>query len=181
LPAPTQSKTVEPLNASFTNTPNKTRTSEPTQTTPSLTPSPQVTATRFTTTPSSTPTEVRSFALESIIGQDPQFIIHRTTEGESIPLFSVLYGSSEEAITTLNHDLPPVLLIDQIIVIPLNLTDPAGIPPFIAYEILENSVTFNQIADEFSVPLEELLKYNNVNGEYRLQQGDWILIPQIGN
>jgi len=181
LQTPTQSQTIEPPKVTFTNTSTTTRTVKPTQTTPSLTTTSRATATFATSIPSSTPTEVRSFGLESVIGQDPQFIIHRTIEGESIPLFSVLYDSSEEAITAVNHDLPPVLLIDQIIVIPLNLTNPTGIPPFIAYEILESSITFEQIANELSVPLEELLNYNNVNAGYTLQQGDWILIPQIGN
>ena len=181
LPTPTHSQTIDSPNVIFTSTATTTRTNKPTQITPSLTPSPQVTTTRVTTTPSSTPTDVRSFDLESVIGQGPQFIIHRTVEGESIPLFSTLYGSSVAAITAVNHDLPPVLLIDQIIVIPINLTDPTGIPPFIAYEVLENNMTFEQISDEFSIPFEELLKYNNVNAGFPLQQGDWILIPQIGN
>jgi len=178
---PTQSQTTTSTELTITNTATITKTSTPTDSIPSITPTQQVTATIITPSPSLIPTEVRKFNLESVIGQNPQFMIHRVIEGESLQLYADLYDTSIEAIRAVNYKFPLILWIDQIVIIPLNLTDVSGIPPFTAYEIVENGITFEQISEEFSVPLEELLQYNSVNKDFVLQQGDWILVPQIGN
>jgi hypothetical protein len=57
----------------------------------------------------------------------------------------------------------------------------SGIPSFIAFEIEEETTDFNQIADEFFIPFDDLLRYNNADGNYILHRGDWILIPQTIN
>jgi len=183
--APTTTQTLNAIGLTITNT-NITSIEEATFTpTPELeravvTPSPLPSP---TSSPSASPsfTQETLFRLENTIGKDPQFIIHRVIEGESLPLFANMYQTSVEAIRAVNYDLPRILWTDQIVIIPLNQTDMSGIPQFIAYEIVENGITFEQIADEFAVPPEELLRYNNINKEFALQQGDWILIPQMGN
>lgn len=183
--SPITTQTINAVGLTITNTSTKTleeatntATPETTIVTPSLTPSPSLTS---SPSPSPSPTQETLFRLGNTIGENPQFIIHRTLEGESLPLFANIYQTSVEAIRAVNYNLPRILWTDQIVIIPLNQTDMSGIPLFIAYEVEEDSETFEQIADEFSVSLEDLLHYNNVQINYQLQQGDWILIPQINN
>jgi len=178
FPSPTNASTIgsTAIRGTITRAATNTRTLTPTEL--SSTPTLQVSATQVT--PSPTPTEVRDFRLDQAIGENPQFIIHRTIEGESLPLFANIYQTSVEAIRAVNYNLPRILWPDQIVIIPLNQTDMSGIPPLIAYENPENGITFEQIAEDLDVPLEKLLQYNNINEEYPLQQGDWILIPQMG-
>jgi len=158
---------------------------EPTITfTPPLIGTTVTTPTLFTPTSSphraATPTEEKIFRLENLIGENPKFIIHRVNEGESLPLFADLYDSSVEIIRALNYGLPDILWTDQILIIPLNLMNISDIPPFIAYEV-EKSMTFNEIATDFAIPIEDLLHYNNVQGDYPLHQGEWILLPQFND
>jgi len=130
--------------------------------------------------PTMAPTEVKVFHLETIIGNDPQFIIHRVNEGESLPLFADAHGSNVETIRAVNFGIHDILWVDQILIIPINLNDSSNIPPFLAYEV-EKSTTFLEIAKEFAIPIEDLLKYNNVQRDYPLKQADWILLPQIND
>ena len=178
---PTYSQAIATLAVFIKNTATTTPSNTPTEVIPSVTPTPQITATVFTSTPSFTATELLAFGLESIIGENPQFIIHRTLEGESLPLYANIYQTSVEAIRAVNFGLPRILWTGQIVIIPINQTDMAGIPPFSAYEIVDDGITFEKIAEEFSVPIEELLRYNASTQEYTLRKGDWILIPQTGN
>ncbi len=153
----------------------------PTFTKPKVTPSPQLLTLTQSPSPSPTSTEILVFRLDNPIGINPQFIIHRAIDGESLELFANVYQTNVKAIRDVNHNLPRVLWIDQIVIIPLNQADVSGIPSFIAYEVKEESANFNQISEELSVSLEGLLRYNNAHKEYPLYRGDWILIPQISN
>lgn len=180
--SPTTTQTINAIGLTVTNTSTRTpkeatntATQERTIVTPSLTQSPSLTS---SPSPSPKPTQGTLFRLGDTIGENPQFIIHRVVEGESLPLYADIYQTSVEAIRAVNYSLPRVLWIDQIVIIPLNQTDMAGIPSFIAYEVEAASITFTQIAEEFSVSLADLLKYNNAQEDYLLHQGEWILIPQ---
>jgi len=160
-----------------------TFTSTPSQTLMVSLPTPTRNIEASTRTPSPAPsaTAILVFQLDTPIGKYPQFVIHRAIEGESLSLYANEYSTSVEAIRAVNFGLSRNLWIDEIVIIPLNRTDMAGIPPFIAYETDAEDTTFQKIAEDFSIPIEDLLRYNNAQADYPLYQGDWILIPQIGD
>jgi hypothetical protein len=72
-------------------------------------------------------------ALETPIGTDNHFIIHRVLPGESLLLLSQHYGTSVDAIELINYQLPTPLLEGFPIVIPVNDVDVRGFPAFEAY------------------------------------------------
>ena len=181
LPSPTIDNLVFTSTKRVTKTCLTTFSVSPTSTKPAITTLSALKTVLQTLSPSLTSTEVLFFRLDHPIGKNPQFIIHRAIEGESLELYADLYQTSAEAIRNINENLPRILWIDQIVIIPLNQSDVSGIPSFIAFEIEEETTDFNQIADEFFIPFDDLLRYNNADGNYILHRGDWILIPQTIN
>lgn len=128
--------------------------------------------------PSPSATQRPIFALDTPIGADPQFIIHRALPGETLLLFANRYNTSVEAIYAVNLDLQQVLWVDQIVIIPMDRTDLSGIPAFTAYQIAEETTNLEEISDLFSVSLDDLVRFNHIGPRYLLTQGEWILIPQ---
>lgn len=117
-------------------------------------------------------------ALETPIGGQYQFIIHRVLEGESLQYFADRYDSSREAITAVNENLIMPLWVGSIVIIPLNITETTDIPTFLAYQIEEEGITVTAVAEKYSVQKEKLAFYNDIDPEHILHQGEWLLIPQ---
>lgn len=131
--------------------------------------------------PSNTFTEVKTEIIRTLdipIGDDYQFIIHRISEGESVQLFADLYNTSPEAIYSINFFLPTPIWINALIIIPVNIYDVEDIPAFEAYMVTEDGVSIEKIAELNASDLDQLLRYNLIQPNEKMNIGDWILIPR---
>lgn len=146
----------------------------PTMSKPSDTPT-QLIATEAIATLS--PTARTYHLLETPIGQDSRLVIHRLLEGEGVKLLALLYETTPEAILAVNYNLPPVLWVDSVIVIPVRTKDVSGLPRFSTYEVIEEGLTIEELAVSMQVNLGQLLRFNDLPEGYELSRGEWLLIP----
>jgi hypothetical protein len=141
---------------------------------------PQVTETPQTETQApSTPTkEDPLLALDTPIGGEIQFIIHRVSEGETLQIFADQYNTTVEAITAVNHNLIVPLWTNWIVIIPYNFTDVSGLPLFAAHQVEEEFIPLPELAQQLSTSLTDMMFYNNLDAEHILHKGEWLLVPQ---
>lgn len=116
-------------------------------------------------------------ALNTPIGKEIQFIIHRVAEGETTSQYAERYNTSIEAINAVNFFLPPSLWINWLIIIPLDLTEVEGLPTFEAY-LVEEDVTVDELAEQLSASLEDMCFYNGIESGHTLHEGEWVLVPR---
>lgn len=117
-------------------------------------------------------------ALDTPIGRDQKFIIHRVIEGESLQYLADRYYTSPQAILAVNDDLILPLWIGWIVVIPMDTTDVEGLPSFSAYQIDNEGITLERFAAQLDASAEQLSLYNNIDEEHVLHQGEWLIIPR---
>jgi hypothetical protein len=130
-------------------------------------------------TPSPTHTKVPVIlALGIPIGSEIQFLMHRVVEGEAIGQFANRYNTTEAAIRAVNYDMPSVLFIDWILVIPLNIEDASELPAFQPIQIEEGGISVEAFARQLDVDIEDISYYNHVDPARILQPGEWILVPR---
>jgi hypothetical protein len=120
-------------------------------------------------------------ALETPIGREYRFVIHRIQDGESILLYANWYGTSPNAIMAVNVDLTYPIQIGNLIVIPVDITDVTGIPAFEPYEVKGLQISVEELAEKLSVSFEDLIRYNNLATGYIIQPGEWVLVPREGS
>lgn len=134
--------------------------------------------------PTVTPTEPAQreidpvLALDTPIGGEHHFLIHRVLEGESLQYLADLHKTTREAILAVNADMITPLWVDWIVVIPVNTEDVGKFPKFSAFQIKEEGITLVTIADKFEGSVEEMSLYNNIDPEHILHEGEWILVPR---
>lgn len=117
--------------------------------------------------------------LETPIGApDLQFLIHRVSQGESLPVFADVYSTSVDAIMAVNSNILVPLWIDSLIVIPLNTSDVEDLPAFEPYQVELLGMTSQTLAEKLSVNVDDLCRYNNVPLDYEFNSGDWVLVPR---
>jgi len=141
---------------------------------------PQSTATVLVTATPRLPSSTKSdpiLALDTPIGGEQQFIIHRIIEGESLQYLADQYNTSIEEIIAVNQDLITPLWVGWAIVIPYNITNFEGLPAFSAYLVEEEGISIEELAEKLDVPLAALTLYNNIDEEHHLHQDEWLLIP----
>jgi len=117
-------------------------------------------------------------ALDTPIGEEVQFIIHRVLEGESLQYFADRYKTSTEAILAVNENLILPMWVGWVVVIPLNTADVAKFPTFVPHQIEEEGISISALADILTVPIEELAFYNNIDTGHILHEGEWVLVPR---
>ncbi|MFU8827431.1 MAG: hypothetical protein ACNA70_08060 [Brevefilum sp.] len=161
---------------------------------PTLSPSPTLdllpTATQtitvtptVTNTPEPTPSPTRTrrppvMNLNTPIGRELKFIIHRVQEGEAMGQYASRYNTSEAAIRAVNYAMPTVLFIDWLIVIPLDVTDATGLPAFQPIQMETGGLTVELFARQLGVDPEDINFYNDFDPNRILQPGEWVLIPR---
>jgi hypothetical protein len=140
-----------------------------------------------TTTPTSTPEPTPSPTMTSRppisvlgtpIGQDIKFQIIRVNEGDALGQYATRYNTSEAAIRAVNYNMPSVLFIDLVLVIPLNTQDTSGFPAFEPIQIQEGGISIEMFAQQLQVDLEEIYFYNEFLPGRILQPREWVLIPR---
>ncbi len=131
------------------------------------------------TLPSPTITKVDPIlALETPIGGEIQFIIHRVAEGETLQIFADQYNTTVDAITAVNHNLIVPLWTHWLVVIPLDLTDVSDLPAFEPYQVEVEGILLRDLAEEVSASLDDMIYYNAVEADHILHHGEWLLIPR---
>lgn len=162
---------ITPSKMSNTSTAMPTNTSQPTIT-PTLAPT-------MTDTPSPT-LEISDQVLEldTPIGFEKKFIIHRAAAGETLGLYAGQHNTSVSAIRGVNLNLPTVLYVDQILVIPVDIGDISGLPVFETYQINIDGLTVPEVVEQLRVDLDAFRLYNNIPLNYLFKSGDWVLVPR---
>jgi hypothetical protein len=141
----------------------------------------------LTLIPSDTPQPTSTFTptievprvLETPIGVQPNFIIHRVLEGESLPFLASHYWTTIEAIMAVNFYLPTPVRVGWLIIIPADQTDVSGLPAFEAYQAGADS-TVEDLAKQLSVDEVMLKLYNVLSDGETIHSGAWLLIPHNG-
>ena len=177
-PALTATKTQTPTQtATSTHTPTPTRTFTPTPTfTLTITKTPTLTPTQTSTRTATAAPLLRG--LDTIIGKDHLFIIHKVQTGESLSQYASNYKTSIDAILRVNYSLNIPVWIDALVVIPVGFTDVAQMPYFQPSMVTTGGIAIEALAIELGTNLNDLIYYNDFKLGERLNMGDWVLIPR---
>jgi len=170
-PDPTLTATLTPFpSLTITVSPTSTTTNTPTQTNTSI-PSP-------TLTPTPTETPISAHALEMPIGNVQKYLIHRVISGDNLVALAASHETSIEAILAVNYTLTLPIMVDTIIVIPLGMPNPAVLPVFETYQVIDKEISVEDLAIALGTD-PVLFKYFNgsEDGEILIQD-DWMLVPR---
>ncbi|MDF1519290.1 MAG: hypothetical protein RQ728_07475 [Brevefilum sp.] len=144
--------------------------------TPSTTSTPEPSATP-TLEPSATPEPI-VLALDVPIGKDVKFVIRQAAQGESPGQYATQYNTTIDAFFAVNYNMPSVLYVDRVVVIPVDIKDVSGLPAFETYQVRFRGQTVKDLAEDLSVDIEAFRLYNNLPEDYVFNQGDWVLVPR---
>lgn len=166
---------------------------EPTLTlipTQAVTPAPSITLTgTITTEPTATvamsptltvsPTNTLELphSLQTPIGGETKYLIHRVLGGETLEWIAKNHGTTIDAIRAANFQMPAKLWEDSKIIVPVNQTDTVGIIPMTAVKIAGDSVSIESLAEEKQANLMLLCQLNDRTHSYVFAPGEWVLIP----
>jgi len=129
------------------------------------------------TTATQIPTTIPMHQLEMPIGENPSFVIHQIQEGENFVRFSEVYNASREAILAVNYGMVPTLWAGAILVIPVGVNDATGLPSFTTYNVTEDYLTIESLAEREGINPDLLEQYNGLPAGYIFTVGEWVLIP----
>ena len=88
-----------------------------------------------------------------------------------------LNHTSSEAIQRINYGMPRPIWVGWVIVIPLNTQDISSLPIFETYQVKENNLTLNILAQKYGVNIETLTHFNQASAADLLPLDGWLLIP----
>lgn len=155
--------------------PTSTVVSIPTKT---LQPQPSQTATSEPTPSPTTYHRPPVNSLEAIIGQEIELMIIQVREGESLGQFASRYNTTTEAIKAVNYNLPPVLLVDWFLVIPVGIQDTSGLPAFEPIQLQQGGISIEAFTQQLQANIEDIYRFNNFNPGRILTPGEWVLVPR---
>ena len=115
--------------------------------------------------------------LDTPIGTDQKFIIHRVARGESLNGYEAAYRTSSEAILAVNYGLHVPVLSNAVIVIPLDQTDASALPSFDVYQADESDGPLDSLSSKLGVDPQELAHYNDLSQPCPFFSG-WLLVPR---
>ena len=110
------------------------------------------------------------------IGTDQKFIIHRIAGEESLNEYEIAYHTSARAILAINHGLRTPIPSNIVIVIPLDRTDPQGLPVFETYLAAEPNSSIEALSAILGVDPQAFSYYNNLPQPCKAFSG-WLLVP----
>lgn len=125
----------------------------------------------------SVPANKPAHQLDVPFGTNPQFVIHQVETGESYMRFMQDFNTTKEAILAVNYDTGTILWADSILIIPVNVQDPTGLPSFTAFQVTEKNLSIESLAASQHVDLTQLELYNDLPAGYIFTEGEWVLIP----
>ena len=169
---PNTTATVTPFpTLTLTPTPSFTPTNTPTQTR-----SPSITPTIFTLTPTATPSSYHT--LDVPIGNVQKFLIHRLIGGENLTALASQHKTSIEVILAVNYTLSVPVLEGSLIVIPIEMDNPAVLPVFEIHQVLDQEISIENLATVLDTDPVLFKYFNNFENGELLYQGDWALVPR---
>lgn len=116
--------------------------------------------------------------LESALGVDIKLIMYRLLEGDQLPILVRRYKTSEQAVADINAKPIYPLWANRVIVIPLNTEDVSSLPVFEAYEIVDEQIDLQSLAEILSVDVIKIKYFNLCPQNCLLKKGDWVLLPR---
>ncbi|MEW6716780.1 MAG: LysM peptidoglycan-binding domain-containing protein [Chloroflexota bacterium] len=111
-------------------------------------------------------------------GNEPKFVIHQVTEGESLVLIANIYGTTQEAIQAVNFWMPSPLWSGWYVVVPINTFDTSGLPSFEVYIVANGGISVETLAADLKTNIDDLRYYNALGDGATIPQGRWLLIPR---
>ncbi len=167
---PTSTLAPSPVSAFVSITPTVTPSLTNTQT-PTRTSAPP------TFTPTYFPTPGPGFSTP--FGPGLQFAIHIVQAGESYTAIGNQYNTTVEALDAVNKlKEGQTIWPGRLIVIPVGVTDPAGLPQFEVYLLPENTL-LTELATQFNTDPEQIRFYNALGPEPEIPAGRWLIIPLL--
>ena len=115
--------------------------------------------------------------LETLIGLNYIFKIHRVKQGESLDLLAQINGTTTAALFAVNYQLSTPLKAQQVIILPVNQSDVSGLPPFEPYRVAEDT-SLATLAAEQGVDPTQIQFYNGLGNSDQLHAGEWIILPR---
>ena len=112
------------------------------------------------------------------IKADPAFVIHKVRSGENISLYADFYGTTVGAILSVNASLRIPMWVDDLVIIPLDCQDAAGLPAFQPYQVGAGPLSLGALAEQLDVDPAEVARFNGLSSDARLMAGDWLILPQ---
>jgi len=115
--------------------------------------------------------------IESLIGLNYVFRIHRAHRSEDIYVLAQENGTTAAAILAVNYIIKLPLKGQQLVVIPYNRTDVSDLPPFEAHRVTEDT-TVDILGKQLEVDPSELQLYNGLGTYTQLHKGEWLVVPR---
>jgi LysM repeat protein len=115
--------------------------------------------------------------LETLIGLNYVFKIHRVKQGESLELLAQINGTTTAAMFAVNYHLATPLRTQQIIIIPINQSDVSALPAFEPYRVPED-IGLETLAAEEGLDPTQIQFYNDLGNSDQLYAGEWIILPR---
>jgi len=107
------------------------------------------------------------------------YLIHRVSAGETFETIAETYSTTVGTIQALNHDLqPPLWANDSIVVAPGILSPGPALPSFETYQVMEQEVFIDTLAEKLKVNPAQLRYYNACPENCRLVAEDWLVVPR---
>ncbi|GAP20736.1 LysM peptidoglycan-binding domain-containing protein [Leptolinea tardivitalis] len=115
--------------------------------------------------------------LETPIGTNQAFLLHKVKSGEDIISIAGMYQTTVDAIRAVNFNMPLELWVDTVIVVPVNQPAVNNIVPMTPYEVTTDNVTVESLAIDQGADPVMLALINKRDINYQFQSGEWVLIP----
>ena len=112
------------------------------------------------------------------VGSD-EFVIHRVKDGEGLDYLAKVYNTTPAVIQATNYSLSSPIWVDSIIIIRPETTSLGPQEPvFQAYQVTDQIISFEKLAQNLNVDLVELKYYNACADRCSVTKGAWILIAR---
>jgi len=118
-----------------------------------------------------------AYPLETLIGAEKIFILHRVTGGENMAILAERYETTEQAIDAVNFFLPSPIWAELVIVIPVETTDVDEFPSFRPIFLEEDDISIEELAQSLTVSSSDLIEFNYLDSSCLSFHG-WVLVPE---
>ena len=121
--------------------------------------------------------ETPPFEIPFKIG-DEEFILHRVKSGEGLDYLAKVYNTTLDVIQATNYLLSTPILDDSVLLIrPGTVSLDPKLPSFQLYEVADQTITFDRLAEQLGVNLAQLKYYNGCAANCIIARGGWLLVP----
>lgn len=135
--------------------------------------SPATVSPTATLRPSNTPTNVPTTKMSS------KYTIHQVKPGEGLEILAKQYQTTPEAIKALNYYIPTPLWSDWLIVIPVGIKNPEGLPSLQAYINYTEGITLADLAKKLVTDVSLLAELNAMNATDKIAYKQPLIVPRV--